>query len=113
MSAPTRQNAAYKPRTIAQLSIDHSRKAAYFGSIRPRKEPPFFLAAGFSSQTARIGSSVFESRYDATIVNPTASASGANSERLTPTMKNDGMKTAMTANIATKGGRRPSPIAYP
>ena len=45
---------------------------------------------------------MLESRYDAIIEKPTASESGTKSCRPTPTMKNDGTKTARMQNIDSR-----------
>src|SRR6185437_3345941 len=55
-----------------------------------------------SSQTAIIGTKVLERKYEATMANPTAKASGTNKARPTPTMNKDGMNTAKTASMDTK-----------
>ena len=47
---------------------------------------------------------MLESRYDATIENPTASDSGTNSARAAPCMNSDGMNTASTQSIASSRG---------
>ena len=61
-------------------------------------------ACSRSSQTASTGTSVFESKYEASIASPTASESGTNSARDTPTIRNDGTKTARIASIASRRG---------
>ena len=44
---------------------------------------------------------MFESTYDASIANPTASDNGTKSDRATPIMKNDGTKTARIESMAS------------
>ena len=63
-----------------------------------------FVFADRNIQIASTGTSVLESRYDATIANPTASDSGTNKLRAAPCMKNDGMKTARMHSIASRSG---------
>ncbi len=47
---------------------------------------------------------MLESRYEATIEKPTASARGGKSARLMPTRKNVGKKTARMQSMASKRG---------
>src|SRR6266850_1141482 len=85
-----------------------------YPSCSRAKKPDFCsaLAVRFrNNQTDSTGTSVLERTYEAIIENETARASGGNSARPTPTMKNEGMKTAITHSIASKRGRMTSRMA--
>jgi glucose-6-phosphate isomerase len=58
-----------------------------------------------------MGTKVLESRYDATIENPTAMASGTNRLCVAPVMKKAGMNTARMQSIATNRGSVVSAVA--
>ena len=62
------------------------------------------LCPARNSHVAKTGTSVLDSTNDEIIAKPTASDSGTNSWRPTPTMNNDGMKTASTHNIESSRG---------
>src|SRR5579885_875663 len=55
-------------------------------------------------QVDSTGTSVLESTYDETMAKPTASESGTNNWRPTPTMKNDGTNTESTHSIESRRG---------
>src|ERR1035438_5981031 len=54
------------------------------------------------SQVEKTGTRLLESKYDAIMEKATASESGTNNCRPTPTMKKDGTKTANTQNIESR-----------
>jgi hypothetical protein len=64
-----------------------------------------------NAQIETTGTKVLESRYDATIENPTARDSGTNRLRAAPVMKNAGMNTARMHSIARKRGTVVSDVA--
>ena len=51
-----------------------------------------------------VGTSVRESRYEVSIANTTAIASGAKSDRAAPEMKATGMNTTQMHRVATNAG---------
>ena len=64
-----------------------------------------------SIQTDSTGTKVLESRYDATIEKPTASASGTNRLCAAPVMKKAGMNTARMQSMARNRGSVVSAVA--
>ena len=92
-----------QPRSAAERAA-RSRSRSRSNSDRRRASAATRDDACRSSQTDSTGTNVLDRRYEAIIAKPTASASGTNSARAAPCMKNDGMNTARMQSIASSRG---------
>src|SRR5437667_8066243 len=101
MSAPV---ATRYPATNAHRSRSIDSNRSRYDDRSLSKNPAFSWRPARSTQIESTGTSVLESRYDASIAKPTASDSGTNNWAPMPAMNNDGRNTDSTQSIASKRG---------